>query len=206
MSLCQRNWIFTLNNPVASDSPFLWDREAVKYVIWQMEKGENGKTKISADEHVSPISETGLIFEMLIAGEVYAKDAIGGFFRCTKYTHSDIRTMLPTEGEQVGIATGERIAQWCNGGATLARKPQQPETAKAKCWNLVKDKVSGVIAYRASNSSGVRTRQSIRLPQSIASVCSSRWPITHFCGFLANATSSDLLITKSASPRFCLVE
>ena len=115
----------------------------------KMEKGENGKTKITSDEHVSPISETGLIFEMLIAGEVYAKDAIGGFFRCTKYTHSDIRTMLPTEGEQVGITTGERIAQWCNGGATLSRKAQQHETAKAKCWNLVKDKVSGDTAkYR----------------------------------------------------------
>lgn len=41
MSFCQRNWVFTINNPDGTaKSPETW--EDVKYVVWQKEKGQNG--------------------------------------------------------------------------------------------------------------------------------------------------------------------
>ena len=111
----------------------------------KMEKDGNGKTKIITDDHVSPISETGLIFEMLIAGEVYAKDAVGGYFRCTKFTHMDLRRILP-EGEQVGVTTGKAISDWCNGGASMAKAQPtaKPVSAKSRCWEIVAKNVAGL--------------------------------------------------------------
>lgn len=109
----------------------------------KMDKDERGKTVIKSDEHVSPISDSGLIFEMLIAGEVFAKDAVGGFFRLVKYTHNGLRAILPSEGEQIGEDTGAKIAAWCKGATSSTPMPRtapKPATAKSACWELCKSK------------------------------------------------------------------
>ena len=95
----------------------------------KMEKSQGGKMKVESDDHVSPISETGLIFEMLIAGEVYSmpdadKKEIGGYFRCTKHTHPDLLKLMPPEGKQIGIEFGARLAEWASGARQIPTKPQ----------------------------------------------------------------------------------
>lgn len=37
-----RNWMFTINNPTSNDEPKKWAGRGVKYVVWQLEKGEEG--------------------------------------------------------------------------------------------------------------------------------------------------------------------
>lgn len=97
----------------------------------QMGKDDSGKTTIIQPEHSSPIQDSGLIYEMLIAGETLnVTDEAGGEgrFRITKYTHPDLLHCLPANGEQIGIRHGEMIAAWCaNPGAQKGEdKPKTP--------------------------------------------------------------------------------
>lgn len=98
----------------------------------------DGRTKVESDEHVSPISDTGLIFEMLIAGEVYsmpdrAGKEIGGFFRCTKHTHPDLLAIMPPEDRQIGSEFGSKLAHWASGAKQqpVATKPASQPPAQA---------------------------------------------------------------------------
>lgn len=81
-------------------------------------KNNEGRTEIVKDEHATAIQDSELIFEMLIAGEVHAREEqpdVGGFFRPTKVTHPGIRGLLPGPDEQLGIKHGEAIARWASG-------------------------------------------------------------------------------------------
>jgi hypothetical protein len=108
----------------------------------------DGQTKIEVDETPSPMQDGDLIYEMLIAGEVYSRDGIGGFFRIhgphCKHTHPSVLALLPKDGEQVGIVTGQKLAAWCAapkgpGTATAQTKPTESPTLKAlkkQLWDL----------------------------------------------------------------------
>lgn len=85
----------------------------------RMEK-QDGETKIKVDETPSPMQDGDLIYEMLIAGEVYSRNGVGGFFRVTgphcKHTHPSILPLLPTDDQQLSISHGEALAKWCSSG------------------------------------------------------------------------------------------
>lgn len=85
----------------------------------QMGKGTDGKTTIEKDDHMSAIQDSELIFEMLIAGEVFAVETngvpVGGYFRTVKYSHPSIPPLLPKAGEQVSVSHGEAISKWARG-------------------------------------------------------------------------------------------
>jgi hypothetical protein len=134
----------------------------------KMEKDERGKTAIKSDEHVSPISDSGLIFEMLIAGEVYARDAIGGYFRCIKYTHTGLLSAMPKEDKQIGVDTGEIIAKWCKG-----EKPaEKPLTFKAQTWSLVRAHYND---NAAAFESGLKAIHLLAENETLASLTEDRW-------------------------------
>lgn len=97
----------------------------------KMSKDANNKTEIKKDEYSTPVHEATLIFEMLISGECYPRDGIGGHcsFRGPgrKHTHPDILKLLPAEGEQFTFKHGEALAAWCrNASAVPATTPQTP--------------------------------------------------------------------------------
>lgn len=122
----------------------------------RMEKNAENKTEIKEDEFISPIQDSGLIFEMLVAGEVYAREVNGkmegGFFRCTKHTHPDIPSLLPRDGEQFGIKHGELIARWAaNPGAAPEPKAKKatPENLRARILEIG---VEGGISAAAMDS------------------------------------------------------
>lgn len=95
----------------------------------RMGKDEEGKFKVDKDAHISPIQDSEIIFECLIAGEVYWKDAnidgtdtrIGGYFQCQKHTVNSLLAVLPKQGEQFGIKHGELLAKWCNSGGKVSQ-------------------------------------------------------------------------------------
>jgi len=113
----------------------------------QMGKDDRGKTTIIQPEHSSPIQDSGLIYEMLIAGETLnleddSENRIG-CFRPTKWTHPDLLHCLPREGEQIGIKHGQAIAQWCAnpGGSPKLEPKEAPKAAKspkAQLWDIMK--------------------------------------------------------------------
>lgn len=97
---------------------------------------EAGKTKIEVDPYGTPIQEAGMIYEMLISGEVSARDGIGGFcsFRGEgrKTTHPAILRLLPAEGEQFGFGHGKALADWCGEpGARPSAAVTVPSAAQA---------------------------------------------------------------------------
>lgn len=101
----------------------------------RMGKDDRGKTTITKDDYSTPVQESTLIYEMLISGEVTAKDGIGGHcsFRGPgrKHTHPDILSLLPKENEQFSISHGEALARWCaNPGASSVGSPP-PTGSKA---------------------------------------------------------------------------
>jgi hypothetical protein len=97
---------------------------------------EGGKTKIEVDPYGTPIQEAGMIYEMLISGEVSARDGIGGY--CSwrgegrKTTHPAILALLPPEGQQFGFGHGRALADWCGEpGARPAAAVPVPPSAQA---------------------------------------------------------------------------
>lgn len=121
----------------------------------RMEKTEQGKTKVEADEHSSPIQDGDFIFEMLIAGEVMARTegGPGGFMRVTKYTHPALVDILPQPNEQLTIKHGEAIAKWARGEGTTApvqqptREPKsEVAKLKARLWLRVKGHFKETVA------------------------------------------------------------
>lgn len=104
----------------------------------RMSKGADGKMQIAKDEFSTPIQESNLIFEMLISGEVYARDGIGGYcsFRGPnrKHTHPTILSLLPKEEEQFHFSHGEAIARWCAGSTSVpaSKPPVSPDDARLK--------------------------------------------------------------------------
>jgi len=115
----------------------------------QMKKTAEGKTIIEQDTFSTPIQETGLIFDCLIAGEVVAKDGTGGYCLWKgpgrKYTHPDVVRLLPAEDEQFHFRHAEALARWCAGTvAPKATTPTKPaddpvKLLKKELWALTAD-------------------------------------------------------------------
>lgn len=120
----------------------------------RMGKDASGRTTITQDEHISPIQDSGLIFECLIAGEVFAREQelqgvqtrVGGYFRCTKHTVASLLPLLPKDGEQLGAKHGEALAKWCSASASNPNPNPNPTLSlKKELWELTKPKHNGDI-------------------------------------------------------------
>jgi hypothetical protein len=103
-------------------------------------KDSDGKIKVTTDDFSSPIYDADFIFEMLLCGEVYAKDGIGGYFRPEKITHPAVGPLLPKFDEQFGGKHGQLLAQWAagTGESKSALSPKEPDAgqvaAKKALW------------------------------------------------------------------------
>lgn len=116
-------------------------------------KDSKGKNVVVTDDFCTPLFDHRFIFEMLINAEIYANDkGEGGYLRIGKVTHPDLRTCLPSKGEQIGIKHGEAMAKWCAapGGSTnesTIAKPEEEVNFKKEIWGLLepvwKDKAEG---------------------------------------------------------------
>lgn len=98
-----------------------------------MRKDENNKTVIEQDSFSTPIQETGLIFDCLVAGEVVAKDGVGGYCLwkgpARKLTHPDVARLLPGVDEQFHFRHAEALSKWCS-GATTPTTAARPRTSQ----------------------------------------------------------------------------
>lgn len=100
-----------------------------------IERNQGGKTEVYTDKFTSPIYDPRFIFELLVNGEVYAKEGVGGYVHWTKITHPGVRSILPAEGEQISQAFGERLAAWCSAPGASA-KPVAPTDGRLKALKL----------------------------------------------------------------------
>jgi hypothetical protein len=106
-------------------------------------KGNNGKATVVTDEFSSPLFDPRFIFEMLINFETVAHNGVGGFVIPRKITHPSVAALLPTENQQISVATGEALSKWCSvpGAAPAASKPKDETAAlKKELWELTKPK------------------------------------------------------------------
>ena len=110
-------------------------------------KPENGqKGKIITDEFSSPLFDPRFIFEMLLNFETVAHDGVGGYVIPRKITHPSIAPLLPKDGQQISVATGEALAKWCAapGAAPVSSTAIDPkDTLKRELWALSKEKHGG---------------------------------------------------------------
>lgn len=100
-----------------------------------IERNQGGKTEVFTDKFTSPIYDPRFIFELLVNGEVYARDGVGGYVHWTKVTHPAVRALLPKDDEQVSVKFGERLAGWCanpSSSPTAATPPRATEDADLK--------------------------------------------------------------------------
>jgi hypothetical protein len=107
---------------------------------------DDGKSKVVTDEFSSPIFDHRFIFELLVNGEVVARDGVGGYVYWTKVTHPSVRDCLPSEKEQIGVKHGELLRKWCetpgkSPTATTTKAKDDPfKTLKGKLWKLMGEK------------------------------------------------------------------
>jgi hypothetical protein len=109
-------------------------------------KDEKGKTVVITDEFSSPLFDPRFIFEMLLNFETVAHDGVGGYVIPRKITHPSIAALLPKDGQQISIATGEALARWCAapGAAPISSTAIDPkDTLKRELWALLKSKHGG---------------------------------------------------------------
>lgn len=97
-----------------------------------IQKGQNGeKGKVITDEFSTPIFDQRFSFELLILLETVCRNGQGGYTIPRKITHPTVAPLLPREGEQIGVKTGEAIAAWCLGPSTpSAGEPSKKPTAE----------------------------------------------------------------------------
>lgn len=82
-------------------------------------RNANGKNEVVKDDHVSPLQDEDLLFEMTAHCEMQAADP--GTIRLTKWSVPDLAECFPHEGkEKLGIKHGEMIAAWAKGGSVAA--------------------------------------------------------------------------------------
>lgn len=110
----------------------------------KIDKGTDNKIEIKTDQYVSPIQDDRFIYEMILAGEVYAnEEGIGGYWswkgRGKKHSHPDILKIFP-EGQQIGVAHGAALAAWCaqSGGGSSVKPKAKPgkATDATRSWML----------------------------------------------------------------------
>lgn len=119
------------------------------------EQSKREFTTWQADDYMTPIQESGFVWEMLISGELRKgvhekgeKAGIeeGGFWDgrgvAKKHTHPDVLKIMPQEGIQITMEHGAALARWCDAG----QAPQAPSRAaltplrelKAQLWELTR--------------------------------------------------------------------
>jgi hypothetical protein len=113
-------------------------------------KAASGKTTVVTDDFSTPLFDPRFIFELLLNFEtLVGANGQGGYVIPRKITHPSIAPLLPQEGQQIGVATGEALAKWCAspGGApasTVASRPiDDLATVKRALWDLTKPKHGG---------------------------------------------------------------
>jgi hypothetical protein len=102
---------------------------------------ENGKNAVVKDDHVSPLQDEDLLFEMTAHCEMQPSDP--GTIRLTKWSVPDLAECFPHEGkEKLGIKHGEMIAAWARGGSAPVAKP--PANEPDDLLLLVREAADGV--------------------------------------------------------------
>lgn len=87
---------------------------------------DGGKTTIVKDDHVSPLQDEDLLFEMTAHCEMQAGNP--GSIRLTKWSVPDLALCFPEDGkEQLGIKHGELIAKWARGDGRPAQTVAPPD-------------------------------------------------------------------------------
>lgn len=99
-----------------------------------MDRKAGEKTKVVTDDFTTPIYDSRFIFEMLINMETVVVDGKPGCVRVTKWSHPDLLTCLPKEGEQLAPKHGAAIMAWCRKAAA-----DKPVTASADVKALKKE-------------------------------------------------------------------
>jgi len=99
------------------------------------DKPEQGKKKsVTTDEFTTPIGAKAFVWECLVTYETIKREVDGrfegGFTIPRKWTHPDVRALLPGENDQIGIKHGEALAAWCSRQAT-AQKAAMTSTTPA---------------------------------------------------------------------------
>lgn len=103
----------------------------------QLVKDDKGKSQIITSKTTLPIFDKRLIFESLIAFEVYQDGGKGGLIRLpyphAKVSHPSLSAILPKpESERMGQSHGEAIAAWCaNAGGAAPATPSAAAAPKA---------------------------------------------------------------------------
>lgn len=110
-------------------------------------KSASGKSTVVTDDFSTPLFDPRFIFELLLNFEtLVGANGQGGYVVPRKITHPSIAPLLPQEGQQIGIATGEALARWCAspGAASAPGKPQDElASVKRALWELTKPKHGG---------------------------------------------------------------
>lgn len=109
----------------------------------KIHKEDGQKTKVITDDFCTPDFDKKFIFELLLNLETVCWQGEGGYVIPRKITHPAIGEMLPKESEQIGIAHGRALAEWCAAGKMSApQKPKgDPERAdlRRQIWDAAKD-------------------------------------------------------------------
>jgi hypothetical protein len=87
-------------------------------------KDASGRTQIVKDDHVSPIQDEALLFEMTAHAEMQPADP--GTFRLTKWSVPDLAKCFPQSGK-LAESTGTAIRTWSEGGKAGKPQAQEPE-------------------------------------------------------------------------------
>lgn len=127
----------------------------------------NGKKTVITDKFSSPIQDPRFIFEMLINFEMVSRDVDGrpegGFVIPRKVTHPDVWKILPKENEQIGIAHGKALADWCNAvskplpaGGTAGGFVQKalPKTGRPLLLEQMRDLTTKVHEWKKGDRAG----------------------------------------------------
>lgn len=108
-----------------------------------MERGDGDKkTRVITDEFTTPDFDKKFIFEMLCNLEIVQVGDLPGCCRVRKWSHPDIKKLLPKEGEQVTVQHGEALGQWCKRSiGTKEPTAMAPRGADSKATAALKKKL-----------------------------------------------------------------
>lgn len=103
-----------------------------------IDKRQGEKTKVITDEFTTPIYDARFIFEMLANVETVVVNGKPGCVRVTKWTHPDLLTCFPKEGEQLAPKHGAAIMAWCRkaAGDKPVAASADVKALKKELWKL----------------------------------------------------------------------
>jgi hypothetical protein len=83
----------------------------------QQQGQQRKKASVITDQFTTPIGAKNFVWECLVTYEMVQREVDGrnegGFSIARKWTHPDVRGLLPRPEEQIGIKHGEALAAWC---------------------------------------------------------------------------------------------